>query len=320
MSSAAEIEAICARAKQSFRRGEKKQAIELFHQAFKIDPDNLDAHQGIATAYFLSKQYQEAAEHFKRASHLDPRQGKALINLGAVYNRMGEYQKAIEVLRNGLRKERNSSEGYYNMGYAQRKLGQPGMAISAYREAIRLSPKMVDAHQNLANIYSDMGNYLQANTEFRNALNIDPNFERAKAGLKKCAQAKLESHKEFSPFGRLVESQGVQVQDAPHLGHALSEEERAEDRKTVHSLAHGMEQAAKDFLLFFQDSFEPALVTLKRAAIDAADDPQALIEAQKAFREMIRLKREYRRNLKGMLEELRKHEEAISSPQVTISE
>ena len=154
----------------------------------------------------------------------------------------------------------------------------------------------------------------------RFSLVADDLAEATKVGLKKCERAELESKKKISPFGRLVESQGVQVQDAPHLGHTLSEEERAEDRKTVHSLAHGMEQAAKDFLLFFQDSFEPALVTLKRAAIDAADDPQALIEAQEAFREMIRLKQEYRRNLKGMLEELRKHEEAISSPQVTISE
>ena len=320
MSSAAEIETICTKAKQCFRRGEKERAIVLFNQAFEIDPDSLDAHQGIATAYFISKQYQAAAEHFTRASHIDPRRGNALINLGAVYNRMGEYRKAIEVLRSGLRKERNSSEGYYNMGYAQRKLGQPGMAVSAYREAIRLNPKMVDAHQNLANIFRGMGNFRQAKTEFHNALKIDPNFERAKVGLEKCEQAELEFKKKISPFGRLVESQGVQVEETPHLGHTLSDEERAEDRKTVHALARGMEQAAKDYLLFFQDSFEPALVTLKRAAIEAADDPETLREKHESFREIIRLNEEYRRNLKEMLEELREHENTISSPQVTSSE
>jgi Tfp pilus assembly protein PilF len=318
MSSAVEIETICTKAKQYFRRGEKEQAIELFNQAFEIDPNNLEAHQSIAAAYFVSKQYKEAAEHFKRASHIDPRQGKTLINLGAVYNRMGEYQKAIEILRRGLRKERNSSEGYYNMGYAQRKLGQPGMAVSAYREAIRLNPKMVDAHQNLANIYISMANYQQAKTEFRNALKIDPNFERAKAGLNKCEKTEAKSKKEFNPFGRLVEAPGVQVEETPRLEYALSEEERAEDRKTVHSLANGIEQSAKDFLSFFQNNFEPNLVSLKRAAIDAADDPEALREAHETFREMIRLKEEYHRNLKEMLQELREHEEAITSPQVTI--
>ena len=320
MSSAAEIETICTKAKQCFRRGEKEQAMVLFNQAFEIDPDSLKAHQSIATVYFVSKQYKAAAEHFTRASHIDPRRGNALINLGAVYNRMGEYQKAIEVLRNGLRKERNSSEGYYNMGYAQRKLGQPGMAVSAYREAIRLNPQMVDAHQNLANIYLGMRNYQQAKTEFRNALKIDPDFERAKVGLKKCEQVELKSKKEISPFGRLVEAQGAQVEETPHLGHTLSDEERAEDRKTVHSLAYGMERAAKDYLLFFQDSFEPALVTLKRAAIEAADDPEALREKHESFHEMIRLNEEYRRNLKEMLEELREHERTMSSPQVTPSE
>lgn len=320
MSSAVDIETICTKAKQCFRRGEKEHAIDLFNQAFEIDPNNLEAHQGIATAYFVSKQYQEAAEHFKRASHIDPRQGKTLINLGAVYNRLGDYQKAIEVLRSGLRKERNSSEGYYNMGYAQRKLGQPGMAVSAYREAIRLDPKMIDAHQNLANIYLGMGNYQQAKTEFRNALKMDPDFERAKAGLKKCERTEAESKNANNPFGKLVESQGVQVQEAPRLGRTLSEEERAEDRKTVHSLAHGMEQSAKEFLSFFQDSFEPALVTIKRATIEAADDPEALREAHETFREMIRLNGEYRRNFKTMLEDLREHEDAITSSQVATSE
>jgi tetratricopeptide (TPR) repeat protein len=320
MSSAVEIETICTKAKQYFRRGEMEQAIELFNQVFEIHPDSLKAHQGIATAYFVSKQYKEAAEHFKRASHIDPRQGKTLINLGAVYNRTGEYQKAIEVLRSGLRKERNSSEGYYNLGYAQRKLGQPGMAVTAYREAIRLNPKMIDAHQNLANIFLGMGNYRQAKTEFHNALKMDPNFERAKTGLKKCEQTEAKAKQELNPFGKLVESQGVHVEEAPRLERTLSEEERALNRKTVHSLAHGMEQSAKDFLSFFQDEFEPALVTIKRAAIEAADHPEALREAHEAFREMIRLKKEYRRNFKEMLDELREHEDAISSPQVTTSE
>ncbi len=320
MSSSAEMETICKKAKQCVRHGENDKAIDLFNQALEMDPDSFDVHYGIGTVFFLTRQYEKAVEHFQLAGDLDLKQGKALINLGAVHNRMGEYEKAIDVLRKGLQKERNSCEGYYNMGYAQRKLNQSAMAVSAYREALRINPDMIHAHMNLGKIYREMGNFRQAKTHYRQILTTKPEFERAKAGLEKVEQAESEKKNEFSPFGRLVEQEGVHVDITPQLKHELTEQERNEDRKTVHSIANEMERSAKEFRSFYRDEFEPALAAIIRAAIEAAENPDALEEAQKSFHEKLRLAEEYRKNIKKRIDDLCEHENSMTLSQTTTSE
>jgi len=319
-SSSSEIEKICKQAKQCVRQSDNDQAIDLFKQALEIGPDSFDANNGIATVFFLTRQYEKAAEHFELAGKLDLKQGKALINLGAVFNRMGEYEKAINVLRKGLQKERDSCEGYYNMGYAQRKLNQTAMSVSAYREAIRINPEMIDAYMNLAIVYRETGNYGQAKTQYRQVLTINPEFERAKRGLEKVEQIEVEKKNEFSPFGRLVEQDGVHVDTTPQLKHELTEQERNEDRTTVHSIANEMERSAKELRSFYQDEFEPALAAITRAATEAADNPSALEESQKLFHEKLRLVDEYRKNITKLVDDLREHENSMTSSQTTTSE
>lgn len=313
MNSPSDIQALCKQAKRAVRHGEHSAAIDLFRQVLEVDPDNLEAHTGIATAAYLTKQFETAVEHFTRAGQLDPKQGKASINLGAVYNRMGEYQKAVDVLRKGLQKERDSFEGYYNMGLAQWKLKQNAMAVSAYREAVRLNPENHEAHQHLACVYLDMGNYDQAVTHFQKALEIKPDFKLARAGLKKAEEAAERTKPQINPFGRLIEERGVEFDSTPELDHELTEEEREADRRTVNGLAREIEKHAKDYLAFFAGQFEPALARVTRAAIDVAEKPYLVEEASEEFHEHCRLADEYRKNLVERIEKLREYEETMTA-------
>lgn len=180
---AADLEDLCKIGRQLFRQGKHAEAIQMFEQALQADPDRADAHDAIATAYFVAKQFDKAVEHFTRVTQLKPMDAKAYINLGAVFNRMEQFQKAADILKKAMSRDGKAVEAYYNLGIAYRGLKQPAMAINSYKEAIKINPRMLDAMQNLGNTYLEMNNLKSAIEQYKRALEINPDFERAKRGL-----------------------------------------------------------------------------------------------------------------------------------------
>ena len=320
MSSTPEIETLCRRAGRCVRKGDYSKALELYRQAVALDEDRFEVHEGLATASFLSDDYEAAVTHFNRMTQINPQQGKSLINLGAVYNRMGEHRKAIDVLRRGIPKEKSSGQGFYNLGLAYRGLGQPAMAISAYREAIRIDPEMAEAHQNLANVYSEMKNYQQAITHYKQALEHRPGFERARRGLEHVQQAVKQAKHAISPFGRLVSDATPRPRATPVVEHQLTDEERLADRKAVHSLAHDIETAAKALLKVLQTEFEPSLLALNRCVAQPDESPSVISEMYEDYHTALIRSNELRRRLKRKILELRAHEELMNTPDLKPAE
>jgi tetratricopeptide (TPR) repeat protein len=250
------------------------EAVELFRSALMGNERNPQVHEGLATAAFMMGDYALAVEHFKRVTMLDPRRAQALVNLGAVYNRQEDYSNAIQTLRKAVTKDNKCAEAYYNLGLAHRGLNQLQMAASAYKEAIRLNPEMAEAYQNLANVYSDMGNTQQAILHYERALQIRPDFERARRGLERARGVKQKAADEASPFGRLVDvSQLKRSADVTPVARSreLTEQERFEDRSTVHGIAKTIEQSARATLQQLQSELEPALLAFSRAFAQARD-------------------------------------------------
>jgi len=274
----------------------------------------------MATASFLSDDYESAVTHFNRMTQLNPRQGKSLINLGAVYNRMGEYRKAIDVLRRGIPKEKSSGQGFYNLGLAYRRLEQSSMAISAYREAIRIDPEMAEAHLNLANVYADMKNYQQAIVHYKQALEVRPGFDRARRGLEHVQQALKQSKRSISPFGRLVNTETSGPRATLVVERQLTDEERLADRKAVHSLAHDIETAARDLVKMLQAEFGPSLLALNRCVAQPDESPSVITDAYEDFHTALNHCNELRRRLKRKILELRAHEELMNTPKLERAE
>lgn len=316
MGSTANVDEVIDKARRHVRRKQFDKAIALFTAAVEADDRRLEAHEGLATAYFLSGDYEQSISHFKRMTHLDTRNGKALINLGAVYNRTGEYSKAIDVLRRGIQKEKSFSEAYYNLGMAYRGLGQSAMAVSAYKDAVRLSPEMAAAHQNLANIYVDMGNNQQAIIHYKYALEIKPEFDRAQRGLAKAENAIKQARKSISPFGRLVDASKLAVKGTPGGGKILTATERLQDRQAVFSIAAEIESGSNHWLAILDDEFESSLAALNRAVMQVNEAPAALTKASEEFQDVLSACIEIRTKLKQKLLELRAHEELMNTPRL----
>lgn len=311
MTAAADIETLLKQGKNGLREGRPDRAAEFFQRAVELDPDRVEAHEGLATAAFLQQDYPQAVEHFTRVTRLAPAQANGYVNLGAVYNRMGEYGQAIEVLRRGLQKNSRLSEGFYNLGLAYRGQKQLSMAVSAYREAIRLAPHMAEAYLNLANAYAEMGSHQQAIMQYKKALDVRPGFPQAVRGLARAEHAARESRRAISPFGRLVGDLPAGGQQSAAAGRPMTDEDRLADRRTLGRLARESETCARDLLHDLRHNFEKCLQALDRGVIHEATAPWALEEAYEAFRPAFRRLRELRSNLKEKMQQVREHEEAI---------
>ncbi len=274
-----ESDAICDQAKTLLRERSYGEALALYEQAVAKDPRSIPAHEGVAAAAFVLREFDKAAEHYKKLSMLDVRRAEPLINLGAVYNRMGDFGNAARTLRQAISKDRKSATAYYNLGIAYKGQNQQSLAISAYKEAIRLDPTMSEAHQNLGNVFFELGNCHSAIIEFEKALALNPKFEKARRGLEKAKTTQEEAKKSQNPFGRLVNESDVSRRQGDVKYRGLSPQERFEDRQSLHQFAKETEQLAIATTTQLREELAPAILKMQQSSAQADD-------AKSLYREM----------------------------------
>jgi tetratricopeptide (TPR) repeat protein len=71
-------------------------AEDLFNQALRQLPDELDIHIGLGILHEYSGEEEKGAAAFRRALELDPNNVRARVSLGVAYAMSGEYQSALE--------------------------------------------------------------------------------------------------------------------------------------------------------------------------------------------------------------------------------
>lgn len=302
---------LCKQAQTLVRQRKFAEAVERFQEAAAGDKLNPDAHEGMATAYFLMGDMQNASAEFLRVTQLDPRRGRAYINLGAVYNRLQQFDKAAAALRKAVKIERKSAQAYYNLGIAQKGLKQLSMSVSAYKEAVKLNPKMAEAHQNLGNIYLEMNNNTQATRCFNTALELRPGFDRAVLGLKRAKEAVAAAKSSFSPFGRLVDEshlKDIKVDDSKYR--ILDDQERFEDRQTLRQFATSARDSAQEMLEIINDDFMPALADLTRVFVQS-EGSSSLIAASESYDDGRIDMNEAREKLAASMQAIDKHEKEM---------
>lgn len=283
MSTSELVRSLCDEARACLRQRDARGAIAKYEEALQSEPDDVFAHEGLATVYFFIKDYDKAIELFQRVTRLDPTRSQPLTNLGAIYNKKGEYKEAVKVLRLALAKDRRCAESYYNLGIAQRGLNQMSMALSAYKEAIRLQPDMPEAYTNLGNILVEMKNYTQAKLNFERALQIRPDFQKAKQGLMKADDSARAAKKSVNPFGRLVgEAELERNASGVTKFRDLGPQERFDDRTEVHRLSKESEQAAAALLTQLREKLLPSLLELHHTVTED-DDRHGWAEEQERF-------------------------------------
>jgi Flp pilus assembly protein TadD len=308
-----DFQAMCDSGRKAIRKGKFTDAIDLFRQAVEVDPDNVEAHEGLATACYLGKENDEAITHFNRLTQLKPRDARAYINLGALYNLLKRHKEAADVLRKGIQRDGKSPEAYYNLGIAQKNLNQNAMAVSAYRECVRLKPEMAEAHVNLANLYAEQNNLRKATEHYEKALQAKPDFVSAQRGLNH-AQAQQTHNKEIAnPFGRLVDEDKLEKKGAVAKAvRQLTEEQRFGDRQLLQLTAAESADLAEQLNVHLRSKLEPALLEIGRVMAQDIDHQQAMHDLREEYHSAVSKAEKIYASLKKEFATLKDHESQMA--------
>jgi tetratricopeptide (TPR) repeat protein/predicted Ser/Thr protein kinase len=122
------------------------EGIAALKEAIALDPENGQAHQGLARAYWIGKgDFEAAVPEFERSIELNPEAGYSYLQLGLLLAWLGDYDRAAEVCRRAV----DLQEQYLS--------GDTGLQI-------------VGAHARLGYVYYLRGDYARALREYEREL------------------------------------------------------------------------------------------------------------------------------------------------------
>ena len=128
------------------------EAMDLFKQALRINPDNDAAYYNLGTALALTGRMSEAIAQYEQALRIRPNFAKAHNNLGNALLLTGRTSEAIDQYEQALLIRPNFAEAHANLGAALGQMGRISEAIEQVKAALRINPNYIDARNNLTRL------------------------------------------------------------------------------------------------------------------------------------------------------------------------
>ncbi len=159
--------------------GMHKQAINEFRKTIYINPQHLNALNGLGISYDLSGDHSRAIEAYQMALQLNPNLSYTHNNLGYSYLMQGNIDEAIASFKQALALDNNREIYHNNLGLAYFKKGERDLALNEMKS----TGDEAKAHYMIANLLYKEGDYNQAKEEYTAALRINPEMKQAKTKI-----------------------------------------------------------------------------------------------------------------------------------------
>jgi tetratricopeptide (TPR) repeat protein len=134
-------EPLYQKARLYHRQARIAEAIGMYREVLKIDPDHFDASLNLTSAYLQTEAFSQAyvlAADLQRRAPANPR---VALNLAVAQIGCGRAQEALPLLdQAALQPQAPLYEIYFHKGVAHRQLGQTEAAIACYQKAEQIDP------------------------------------------------------------------------------------------------------------------------------------------------------------------------------------
>ena len=142
--------------KQLYRDDQDTEAVAVFEQAVKLDPDLAEAHFRLGLSYEAvgkneeaEAEYKKSVATYKKQLEANPDDAEAHYNLGQTHANLGNYSEAIREYRQATRLKENDADMYYDLGVAHTKLAQYDAAAAAFTKSLEIDPEYYRAEDAL---------------------------------------------------------------------------------------------------------------------------------------------------------------------------
>jgi tetratricopeptide (TPR) repeat protein len=170
--------------------GRIPEAIRMYEQAIRLDPDDAQAEDDLANIYAEQSLREQAAEHFekaiahyRRALELDPGLTATRSALAKTLANAGRPLEAAEQYEKLLREHPDDAETENNFGKALGELGRPSEALAHFRAALRIDPDFAEAENSLGYALATGGDPWAGMAHLARALRLRPDFAEAENNL-----------------------------------------------------------------------------------------------------------------------------------------
>ncbi|MBV8896754.1 MAG: tetratricopeptide repeat protein [Acidobacteriaceae bacterium] len=170
-------------------RGKLGDAIPLYRDALRIEPQNATAHNSLGSALLLEDDVTTAIAEFRTALAAEPSYINARYNLAHALALSGDFPQAAAEYQRFLTAKPDDAGAQAALGTIYFKLGRYPDALACFREAARLNPKDADIQANLGTLLVFSGDLPAAVQAYERALAINPDHQAARANLERARAA-----------------------------------------------------------------------------------------------------------------------------------
>lgn len=175
------------------RLGKPQEALALYEQAIRLDPDHFAAHHNKGLALLQLGRNEEALAAYEQAillyetgaskgkdltRHTDSSLTNTYDQKGLVLRRLGRLEEALAAYEQAIHLDPMNGTAYNNKGNVLVNLGRREEGLNAYEQAIRLDPMNASAYNNKGDVLINLGKREEALASLEQAIRLDPIFAR----------------------------------------------------------------------------------------------------------------------------------------------
>ncbi len=153
--------------------GDAAEARAEFLRVLDVQPNYAAAHDGLGQLFESTGKDDLAEKQYRQALSINIAYAGAYTHLGDLYLRKDRVDEAIDLFLKSISVKPDFSKGYIRLGSAFAKLRLYDEAIAATRKSQSLTPNDPEPYVALARIYLDLESYHRAESHIQAALSLD---------------------------------------------------------------------------------------------------------------------------------------------------
>ncbi len=257
------------------QRAEKDdEAIEVFRDVLKGNPDNVNAMRHLAMCYWHGeKRLGDAEALLRRATQVSAEFTGAWLALGALLMELNKYMDAITAYERTTQLEPKNSRAWAGLGNSYARAMYPEKAVQAFERSIALDDSAPGVLSAYAWELKTLGDQAAALKAYRRAINVKPKFGQVYWSMANLKIFKFEDE-EIENMLQQIESDDLTEVEDIHFRFALGK--AMEDKKDYEQAWHFYHSGNQRQRMTVE--YEPLDMEGRQSAIKKVFDQQLLNE------------------------------------------
>ena len=216
------------------------EAIPLFRDILRSEPDNVDALRFLALCYFDSgKNVSDAEALLRRAIQIAPNFTQGLHTLGSILHEQNKWADAVNIYLKLTELADEDSHAWLGLANSLSHEGKTTDAIAAYEKSLQIKHEAPGVHMAYAHMLKTVGKQQNALEEYRTAIQQKPELGEAYWSMANLKMFKFEDS-ELSNMEQQLLAGNLSEQSRVHFNFSLGK--AYEDKKDFSKAWHHYDQ------------------------------------------------------------------------------